>query len=65
MTPVKRINHVAIVLCRAVYNIVLERKDTKNWIALAEYDLETALHMLGTRRYLYVVILCHLVLEKI
>ena len=31
------------------------RSDTRNWIALAEYDLEMALHMLATGRYLYVV----------
>jgi HEPN domain-containing protein len=41
------------------------RKDTKNWIALADYDLETARHMLETGRYLYVIFLCHLALEKI
>jgi len=41
------------------------RKDTLNWVALAEYDLETARHMLATGRYLYVVFLCHLTLEKI
>jgi HEPN domain-containing protein len=40
------------------------RKDTENWIALADYDLETARHMLATGRYLYVVFLCHLALEK-
>ncbi len=28
------------------------RKDTRNWIALAEYDLETAVRMLETGRYL-------------
>lgn len=41
------------------------RKDTANWIALAEYDLETAHHMLTTGRFLYVVFMCHLALEKI
>jgi HEPN domain-containing protein len=41
------------------------RKDTRNWIALAEYDLETAVRMLETGRYLYVVFLCHLALEKV
>ena len=41
------------------------RSDTQNWVALAEYDLETARHMLVTGRYLYVVFLCHLALEKI
>ncbi len=40
------------------------RKDTANWIALTEYDIETARHMLETGRYLYVVFLCHLSLEK-
>ena len=40
------------------------RKDTSNWIALAEYDLETARRMLATRRFLYVVFMCHLALEK-
>lgn len=38
--------------------------DTQNWIALAEYDLDTAQHMLETGRYLYVVFMCHLALEK-
>ena len=41
------------------------RKDTKNWIALSDYDMETARHMLATERYLYVIFLCHLALEKI
>ena len=41
------------------------RSDTQNWIALAEYDLETARHMLATGRYLYVVFMSHLALEKI
>jgi HEPN domain-containing protein len=41
------------------------RKDTANWIALTDYDLETARHMLTTRRYLYVIFLCHLALEKL
>jgi HEPN domain-containing protein len=40
------------------------RADTQNWMALAEYDVETARHMLATGRYLYVVFLCHLALEK-
>jgi HEPN domain-containing protein len=41
------------------------RKDTVNWIALADYDIETARHMFTTERYLYVIFLCHLALEKI
>lgn len=41
------------------------RADTQNWIAMAEYDLGTAQHMLETGRLLYVVFMCHLALEKI
>lgn len=40
------------------------RKDTANWIALADYDIETARHMFTTERYLYVIFLCHLSIEK-
>jgi len=40
------------------------RSDTENWIALAEYDLDTAQHMLVTGRYLYVIFMSHLALEK-
>jgi HEPN domain-containing protein len=40
------------------------RADTQNWIESAEYDLETARHMLASGRYLYVVFTCHLALEK-
>jgi HEPN domain-containing protein len=41
------------------------RTDTANWIALADYDVETAYHMLATGRYLYVIFLSHLALEKL
>jgi HEPN domain-containing protein len=40
------------------------RSDTLNWIALAEYDLETARYMLKTGRRIYVVFMCHMALEK-
>jgi HEPN domain-containing protein len=40
------------------------RRDTQNWIALAVYDLDTAQLMLEAGRYLYVIFLCHLALEK-
>ena len=40
------------------------RLDTQNWIASADYDFETAQHMLNSGRYLYVVFCCHLALEK-
>lgn len=39
-------------------------KSIRNWIAMADYDLETAKHMLKTGRYIYVVFMCHLSLEK-
>lgn len=41
------------------------RPDTRNWLESAEYDLETARHMLATGRFLYVVYMCHLSLEKV
>ncbi|WP_298270231.1 HEPN domain-containing protein [Geobacter sp.] len=36
----------------------------KNWIATSNYDLRTAEAMLKAGRYLYVVFMCHLALEK-
>lgn len=40
------------------------KKATKNWIETSQYDLETAKHMFQTGRYLYVIYMCHLSLEK-
>lgn len=40
------------------------RLDTQNWIALSDYDLETARYMLASGRFLYVIFMCHLALEK-
>ena len=40
------------------------RKDTENFIKSAAYDLDTAAHMLKTGRYIYVVLMCHLSIEK-
>jgi HEPN domain-containing protein len=40
------------------------KKTTANWIASAKYDIESARHMLKTRRYIYVIFLCHLAIEK-
>jgi len=37
----------------------------KHWIKLSDYDLETALVMFNTERYLYVGFMCHQVIEKI
>lgn len=41
------------------------RKETENWIASSEYDINTAEHMFNTGRYLYVVFMCHLSIEKL
>jgi HEPN domain-containing protein len=43
--------------------MVMEKK-IKNWLDSAEYDLETAGHMLKTGRYLFPVFMCHLAVEK-
>jgi hypothetical protein len=40
------------------------RTETTNWLKGVDYDLESARYMLSSRRYLYVVFLCHLALEK-
>ena len=37
---------------------------TTYWVEMAEYDLDTAIAMLNTKRYLYVGFMCHLVIEK-
>lgn len=37
---------------------------TENWLAQVAYDLETAEHMLTTGRYVHVIFMCHLALEK-
>ncbi|NLD35844.1 MAG: HEPN domain-containing protein [Desulfatiglans sp.] len=40
------------------------KKTTLNWIKSADYDLKTAASLLIRKRYLYVVFMCHLTLEK-
>lgn len=40
------------------------RKDTKDFKASAEYDLQTAEYMLNSGRYIYVIFMCHLSIEK-
>jgi HEPN domain-containing protein len=32
------------------------KKTTKNWIASAKYDIESARHMFATRRYIHVIL---------
>ncbi len=39
-------------------------KETKNWIDMADYDIVTAKQMLKTGRYVYVIFMCHLAIEK-
>jgi HEPN domain-containing protein len=41
------------------------KKSTANWLATADYDVQTAEAMLASKRYIYVVFMCHLALEKI
>ncbi|MDD5092583.1 MAG: HEPN domain-containing protein [Candidatus Wallbacteria bacterium] len=43
----------------------MSEKIVKNWIELADYDLETAGHMLRTGRYLYVAFTCQQAIEKL
>jgi HEPN domain-containing protein len=40
------------------------KKTTANWLATADYDLQTAEAMLKSKRYLYVIFMCQLALEK-
>jgi HEPN domain-containing protein len=40
------------------------KKTTTNWIDSAKYDIESARHMFKTGRYIYVIFLCHLSIEK-
>ena len=37
---------------------------TLNWLKTADYDLKTAASLLRSKRYLYVIFMCHLSLEK-
>jgi HEPN domain-containing protein len=37
----------------------------KYWTEISDYDLETSVAMLETKRYLYVGFMCHQVIEKI
>ena len=42
----------------------MSKKIIKNWIALAEYDFETAKAMMKSGRYLYVAFTCQQTIEK-
>ncbi|MFH0800728.1 MAG: HEPN domain-containing protein [Pseudomonadota bacterium] len=39
-------------------------RDSKQWIDLSDYDLETAKAMLSSKRYLYVLFCCQQSMEK-
>lgn len=41
------------------------KREVKNWLDSAIYDLETAEHMFNTGRYIYTIFMCHLAIEKI
>lgn len=40
------------------------KKETRNWLDMVEYDLATAKQMFNTGRYVYVIFMCHLAIEK-
>jgi HEPN domain-containing protein len=40
-------------------------KATGNWLAQVDYDLATAEHMLHVGRYIYVIFMSHMALEKV
>jgi HEPN domain-containing protein len=41
------------------------QKDIKYWLDIADYDIKTAVAMLKTGRYLYVLVTCQQAVEKI
>jgi len=41
------------------------KREVKNWLESAQYDLDTAEQMLNTGRYIYTIFMCHLAIEKI
>jgi len=45
-------------------NLLMDEK-VKYWLDLSDYDLETAVAMLKSRRFLYVGFMCHQTIEKI
>ena len=40
------------------------KKETKNWLDMVDYDLITAKQMLEANRYVYVIFMCHMAIEK-
>lgn len=41
------------------------KKHVSNWIKSSNYDLKTAEYMFKTQRYIYVLFMCHLSVEKL
>lgn len=41
------------------------KKEVKNWLDSAKYDLETAQYLFDAGRYIYTIFMCHLALEKV
>jgi HEPN domain-containing protein len=41
------------------------KNNITNWIKSSNYDIKTADHMLKTGRYIYVLFICHLSVEKL
>jgi HEPN domain-containing protein len=41
------------------------KNNITNWIKSSNYDIKTADHMLKTGRYIYVLFMCHLSVEKL
>ena len=39
-------------------------KETNNWLDMVDYDVDTARQMFNTKRYVYVLFMCHLAIEK-
>ncbi|MBU0694233.1 MAG: HEPN domain-containing protein [Candidatus Omnitrophica bacterium] len=39
-------------------------EETNNWLNMVDYDIDTAEQMLKTGRYVYVIFMCHLAIEK-
>jgi len=40
-------------------------KSVVNWIESSTYDIKTADYMFETKRYVYVLFMCHLATEKL
>ena len=41
------------------------KQTTRNWLRGADYDLQTAQSLWKARRYIYVIFMCHLAVEKL